>query len=58
MALRSRSPPAVEPVSLAEATAHLRVETDDENDLISSLIVNARQQVEAATGLALITQGW
>lgn len=50
--------PAVEPVSLAEAKAHLRVDQNAEDTLISSLIVTSRLHVEAALGLALVTQGW
>lgn len=52
------SPPALEPVALAEAKAHLRVTHTDEDALISGLIVSARWQVEAATSLRLISQGW
>ncbi len=52
------TPPAIEPVSLAEAKAHLRVSHPDEDAFIGTLIVSARWQVEAATGLKLITQGW
>ncbi len=50
--------PAAEPVSLAEAKAHLRVDSSDEDALMSSLIVAARMLVERTLGLALITQGW
>lgn len=50
--------PAVEPVTLAEAKAHLRVTDTAEDGLIASLIKAARDEVEAATGLALITQDW
>ena len=52
------TPPAVEPVSLAEAKAHLRVAHADEDALISTLIVSARRHIESGTGLALIQQGW
>ncbi|MFD0986772.1 head-tail connector protein [Methyloligella solikamskensis] len=58
MALALTSGPAVEPVSLAEAKAHLRVDEDAEDDLISALITSARSWVERQYGLALITQGW
>lgn len=52
------TPPADEPVSLAEAKAHLRLTQDDEDAMISRLIVAARRLVEAQTGLVLIRQGW
>ena len=52
------TPPALEPVSLAEAKAHLRVGHADEDGTIGKLIVAARRQAEAQTGLALISQGW
>jgi uncharacterized phiE125 gp8 family phage protein len=50
--------PASEPVTLDEAKAHLRVDGDDEDDYITSLIVAARQAAEAYTRRALITQTW
>ncbi|MGH6737326.1 MAG: head-tail connector protein [Methyloceanibacter sp.] len=50
--------PAAEPVSVAEAKAHLRIDTDDEDALIASLITAARLTVERTLGLALITQTW
>jgi uncharacterized phiE125 gp8 family phage protein len=52
------SPPQAEPVTLAEAKAHLRVDTSEEDALIGKLIAAARRHVEAQTGLALIAQGW
>jgi len=58
MALVMTAAPAAEPISLAEAKAHLRVDADDEDALISSLIVAARLLVERTLGLALVTQGW
>ncbi len=52
------TPPAVEPVLLADAKAYLRVEHDDDDDVISGLIAGARLQIEAQTRRALITQTW
>lgn len=51
-------PPAAEPVSLAEAKAHLRVTHADDDAYLSRLIAAARRAVEQVTGLRLITQGW
>jgi uncharacterized phiE125 gp8 family phage protein len=50
--------PVAEPVTLAEAKAHLRLTATREDDLLSGLIRAARQEVERATGLALIDQHW
>lgn len=54
------TPPAAEPLTLAEAKLHLRVDADltDDDTLISALIVAARQQAEHRTGRALVTQQW
>ena len=52
------TPPALEPLSLAEAKAHLRLDTTDEDDLVTALIVAARQLIERETRRALITQTW
>lgn len=58
MAAVLNSAPAVEPVSLSEAKAHLRVDGGDEDDLISSLITAARVHTEVQTGQSLIEQTW
>lgn len=52
------TPPAVEPVSLAEAKAHLRVVSADEDQLIAALIDSARRIAEARSGLLFIQQTW
>lgn len=51
-------PPVVEPVSLADAKAHMRVDGPEEDQLISALTTAARLHVERLAGLALITQKW
>lgn len=50
--------PAVEPVLLAEAKAHVREDTTDSDTLLTALIVAATEYVEERTGRALITQTW
>ncbi|SFZ85879.1 phage conserved hypothetical protein, phiE125 gp8 family [Devosia enhydra] len=50
--------PAVEPVSLAEARAHLRLDGEGEDGLVATLVTAARIHVEAVTGRALIAQSW
>ncbi len=52
------SPPGIEPVTLAAAKAHLRVEITDDDNLIGALITAARVLVEIATRRVLITQRW
>ena len=58
MTLRLITPPALEPVSLTEAKLHLRVDGSDEDDLITALIVAARQAAEHQLDRALVTQTW
>lgn len=50
------SAPAVEPVTLAEAKAHLRVEDEQDNAYIELLIKSAREHCETVTRRAFITQ--
>lgn len=58
--LTQLSPPAAEPLTLAEAKLHLRVDADitEDDGLIAALIIAARQQAEHRTGRALISQQW
>jgi uncharacterized phiE125 gp8 family phage protein len=58
MMLTLLSGPAVEPVSLAEAKAWLRLDSSDEDQLLSALIVSARLTLEAYTRRFFVTQSW
>jgi uncharacterized phiE125 gp8 family phage protein len=52
------TPPAVEPVSLAEVKLHSKVDQNAEDGLLSALIIAARQHVEKTTGRQLVTATW
>jgi len=58
MPLQLVSPPAEEPVSLADAKLHLRVDFTDDDALISALITAARQAAETITGRQIVTARW
>jgi uncharacterized phiE125 gp8 family phage protein len=51
-------PPSTEPWSIAEAKSFLRVEHDEDDTIIASLIAAARGHVEALTRRALLVQRW
>lgn len=51
-------PAQIQPITLVETKAHLRVTSDEEDAFIESLIVAATQMLERETGVALITQSW
>lgn len=54
--LQITSPPSLEPVTLDEAKAFMRVDLNSEDSLIDSLIIAARHLVEQHTRRALIQQ--
>lgn len=56
--LEKVSGPTVEPVTLAEAKAHLRIDSTDEDVLVGSLITSAREYVEEQTRLSLVSTRW
>lgn len=58
MGLTLLTAPAVEPLSLAEAKAHCRVDSTDDDTLLTALIVTARRMAEQVTGRVLVTQSW
>ena len=58
MPLILQTPPAAEPVSLAEAKSHLRVAHSNDDAYIDKLLVAARRLVEARTDVRLMAQDW
>ena len=58
MPLELVTPPATEPVTLTEAKLHLKLDTGDDDTLVTTLITAARARAEWHTGRALITQSW
>jgi uncharacterized phiE125 gp8 family phage protein len=58
MTLFRTGEPGAEPVTLAEVKAHLRLGHASEDGLLASLIRMAREEVERATGIAMISQTW
>lgn len=58
MTLFRVSGPDAEPVTPAEAKAELRIDHVSEDELIAGLIRAAREEVEHATGIAMIDQTW
>lgn len=58
MALIRIAAPASEPLTLAEAKLHCRVDGNDDDARIAGFIIAARQQAEHETGRALVTQTW
>jgi uncharacterized phiE125 gp8 family phage protein len=55
--IQTAGPPA-EPLSLDEAKAFLRIEHNDDDQVIAALIAGARIHVETQAQLAMMTQSW
>ena len=58
MGLSLVTAPVCEPISLAEAKVHLRVDGSDSDTYINTLIVAARNHVENITRRRLVQQTW
>lgn len=50
------TPPSVEPITLTEAKLHCKVDLTTDDDLITALIIAAREEIERLTWRALVTQ--
>ncbi|CAD7027304.1 phage gp6-like head-tail connector protein [Pseudorhizobium endolithicum] len=58
MTYAQTTPPAAEPLTLAEVKAHLRLDDGEEDALLLSLLATAREHLERETGLCLMAQSW
>ncbi|MER2518567.1 MAG: head-tail connector protein [Candidatus Accumulibacter phosphatis] len=58
MPLTLITPPATEPVTLAQAKAHCRIDGTADDALVGALIAAAREACEHKLGRPLITQTW
>jgi uncharacterized phiE125 gp8 family phage protein len=56
MTIAELLPPSAEPITLAQAKAHLRLDASDEDALVADLIRTAREHLEAETSLCLIAR--
>ena len=58
MALKLKTPPPLEPVTLVEVKGLLRIDDSDDDSLISSMITAIRQRAEEWTRRSFLTQTW
>ncbi len=58
MTARLYTAPAVEPISLTEAKAHLRIEHDLDNAFINTIVKAAREYAEMICWRGFVTQTW
>ncbi len=52
------APPANEPITLADAKNHCRIDVSTDDAAVTSMIVAAREMVENDTGRRIVTQTW
>jgi uncharacterized phiE125 gp8 family phage protein len=58
MAIKIKTPPASEPITLSEGKSYLRVTDNNDDGFITALILAVRRRCEDYTQRALITQTW
>ena len=58
MALKLKTPPPIEPVTLVDVKGLLRIDDSDDDNLISSMITAIRQRAEEWTRRSFLTQTW
>jgi uncharacterized phiE125 gp8 family phage protein len=58
MGLKLKTAPEVEPVTLAELKAQLRISDAGEDALLNTYIVAAREFFERSTNIVMVTQTW
>ena len=58
MGLSLVTPPTLDPVSLAEAKTHCRVDSTDDDGLLAGYLLAARQHAEQYTRRAFLSQTW
>jgi len=56
--LKRTTPPTLEPITVAEAMAHCRMDTNSEEAWMTSAIETARQWIEDRCNVTLLTTGW
>lgn len=56
--LTRQTPPAVEPVTVAEAKAHCRIDTSTDDAYVGTLITAAREWVESYLDRSLVNTQW
>lgn len=52
------TPPPIEPISVAEAKLHARIDETADDTLVAALITAAREMAESYTRRAFVTQTW